>query len=599
MRIRHFHSLGFTACGVLLAVLCGAPTVPAAERGRPNVIIVMTDDQGYGDLGVHGNAKIRTPHLDRFARDGVRFTRFYVSPVCAPTRASLLTGRYHYRTGVIHTSRGGAKMHGGEVTLAERLAGAGYRTGVFGKWHLGDNFPMRPRDQGFGESLVHKSGGIGQTPDKPNSYFDPLLWHNGKKIKAKGYCTDVFFAAALRFIERNREKPFFVYLPTNAPHTPLEVARTYSEPYRKRGLNETTAKVYGMVQNIDENFGRLLAKLDELKLRDDTLLIFLTDNGPQQRRFNAGLRGRKGTTYEGGIRVPCFVQWPAKWKGGRRIDQIAAHIDLLPTVLEACGVKAPGTPATRTLPASGSLPLKAKPKLDGISLVRLLDGTAKDWPDRRLYFQCHRGLIPEPFRNVAVVTQRFKLVGGPGTFARPAKGGAKPVLELYDLAADPSESTNVIAKHPRIARQLEDAYRKWFADVKSTREFTPGVIHVGSEAGSFRHGEDPVHLCRYQDATYRDGVPRGWQVKVVRGGRYRLTFRRDPLKGAGTLAVTWKGRTTRHPLPAGGNAIDVTLSGGDSTLDVRYIDSRGKPQIIRDNSTTGDVTLRFLRTGER
>jgi len=578
MHIRYVHPLCFTAISLLLAGFCAAPAVSAAERGRPNVVIVMTDDQGYGDLGVHGNAKIRTPHLDRFAREGIRFTRFYVSPVCAPTRASLLTGRYHYRTGVIHTSRGGAKMHGEEVTLAERLGRAGYRTGVFGKWHLGDNFPMRPRDQGFRESLVHKSGGIGQTPDRPNSYFDPLLWHNGKRTRAKGYCTDVFFAAALRFIEGNREKPFFVYLATNAPHTPLEVAKEYSEPYRKLGLNETTAKVYGMVQNIDENFGRLLAKLDELKLRDDTLLIFLTDNGPQQRRFNAGLRGRKGTTYEGGIRVPCFVQWPAKWKGGRRIDRIAAHIDLLPTVLEACGVKA-----------------AAKPKLDGVSVLPLLDGRAKDWPDRRLYFQCHRGLTPEPFRNIAVVTQRFKLVGGPGTFGKPAKAGAKPVLELYDLAAGPSESTNLIAKHPRIARQLEDAYRTWFTDVKATRQFTPGIIHVGSEAGSFRHGEDPVHLCRYQDATYRDGTPRGWRVKVVRGGRYRLTFRRGSLTGAGTLVVTWKGRTTRHPLPADGNAIDVTLSAGDSTLDVRFIDSDGKPRIIHDNSTTGDVTLRFPR----
>lgn len=185
-----------------------------AEKARPNVVLVMTDDQGYGDLGLHDNPHIRTPNLDRFAREGVQFSRFYVSAVCAPTRAALLTGRYPYRTGVIHTSRGGAKMFGDELTIAELLRDAGYRTGIFGRWHLGDNYPMRPTDQGFQESLIHKSGGIGQGPDAPNSYFDPRLWHN-EPLQTKGYCTDVFFDAAVAFIEQNREKPFFVYLPTS------------------------------------------------------------------------------------------------------------------------------------------------------------------------------------------------------------------------------------------------------------------------------------------------------------------------------------------------------------------------------------------------
>ena len=218
----------------------------ADAKGRPNIILILTDDQGYGDVGIHGNDKIKTPHLDRFAQRGVEMTRFYCSPVCAPTRASLMTGRYYYRSGVVHTSRGGAKMHGEETTLAELLQNAGYRTGIFGKWHLGDNYPMRPQDQGFQDVLIHKSGGIGQTPDKPNSYFDPFLWHNGRREKARGYCTDVFFDAAIRFIERSQgetDRPFFVYLPTNAPHTPLEIDAKYSGPYSAIGLNDITARV--------------------------------------------------------------------------------------------------------------------------------------------------------------------------------------------------------------------------------------------------------------------------------------------------------------------------------------------------------------------
>jgi hypothetical protein len=211
-----------TRLAVTLVVAIGF-TGPAdvCVADRPNVVLVMTDDQGFGDVGVHGNDKIRTPHIDRFSKQGVTFTRFYCSPVCAPTRASLMTGRYYYRTGVVHTSRGGAKMQADEVTLAEMLSKAGYATGLFGKWHLGDNYPMRPIDQGFDEVLCHASGGIGQTPDKPNSYFDPLLWHNGRPYKSKGYCTDIFTNAAIEFIKSNRNRPFFVYLSTNTPHTQI------------------------------------------------------------------------------------------------------------------------------------------------------------------------------------------------------------------------------------------------------------------------------------------------------------------------------------------------------------------------------------------
>ena len=545
----------------------------AATEPRPNVVLVMTDDQGYGDLGIHGNPHVRTPNIDRFARDGIQFSRFYVSPVCAPTRASLLTGRYHYRTGVIHTSRGGAKMHGDEVTLAERLRAAGYRTGIFGKWHLGDTYPMRPSDQGFDEALIHKSGGIGQGPDEPSSYFDPRLWHNDEPRKVNGYCTDIFFDAALQFIEQNRARPFFVYLPTNAPHTPLDVNARYSDRYKAMGLNDTTARVYGMVENIDENFARLLATLDRLGLRKNTLLIFLTDNGPQQERFNAGLRGQKGTTYEGGIRVPSFVQWPAQLSGGRTIDRIAAHIDLLPTLLDACGV---------SLPASGSI--------DGTSLLPLLTGKiASDrWPDRTLFLQCHRGLEPKRYQNFSAITQRFKLVGYPGTFNQEDFKSSirSPVLELYDVVADRGEKIDLAAQHPDVLTRLKREYEIWFEDVRSTRNFNPGVIHIGSDR------EPRTHLSRYQDGGYPGGAATGWKVKVLQGGRYAITFLRGQHPGTVNLAVQWGGKISKQLLSAGQETTTFELSSGDGILDIWIESDKGVRLSYPDSDNAGDALLR-------
>jgi arylsulfatase A-like enzyme len=554
----------FTACFLFAS---------ASAADRPNIVLIMADDQGYGDVGIHGNQQLFTPHLDRFARDGVQLTRFYCSPVCAPTRASLMTGRYYYRSGVIHTSRGGAKMHGDEITLAELLKKAGYRTGIFGKWHLGDNYPMRPQDQGFDEVLVHRSGGIGQTPDKPNSYFDPLLWRNGQPVKAKGYCTDVFTDAAIQFITANQDQPFFVYLPTNAPHTPLEVSDELADPFRKAGLSDTTARVYGMVKNIDDNVGRLLAKLDELKLRDNTLVIFLTDNGPQQNRYTAGLRGRKSTTYEGGIRVPCFVQWPARLKGGRSMDRIAAHLDLMPTVLAACGARAP-----------------ADLKCDGVNLLPLLAGESTDWPERRLFFQCHRGLTPKRYQNCAVVTQRYKLVGSPGTFSsEDFDPGDAPEFELYDLREDEGEQRNLAAAMPEKATELRTAYEAWFDDVRATRGFTPGLIILDAEK------ENPARLCRYQDGDWREGRSHGWTVRIERGGRYRLSIHRDDKQQAGTLHVTWQDKELSAPLASGRSSAEFDLAAGEGVIDV-WFQAQGRPRRPpRNNDPVGDVDVERLR----
>ena len=546
-----------------------------ADQGatdRPNIVLVMTDDQGFGDLGVQGNENIKTPNIDRFAKRGVELTRFYCSPVCAPTRASLMTGRYFYRSGVVHTSRGGAKMHGDEVTIAERLAKLGYATGIFGKWHLGDSYPMRPQDQGFDEVLVHKSGGIDQTPDKPNSYFDPVLWHNGRRVKSRGYCTDVFTDAAIRFIESNEKGPFFVYLPTNAPHTPIQVAEKYSRPYKEMGLNDTTAGVYGMIANIDENFGRLVDKLDSMGIRENTLLIFFGDNGPQQSRYNAGLRGRKASSYEGGIRVGAYFQWPARMRGGRKIERIAAHIDIGPTLVDVAGGD-----------------VSAQPDFDGVSLLPLLLGEDSDWPDRTLYFQCHRGLEPKRYQNSAVVTERFKMIGFPGTFSsEDLDTSGEPVLELYDVAADPGEQNNLAESNPGALSRLRTGYDAWFEDVKATRNFTPGVIHIGSDA------ENPLHLCRYQDGNYRDGIPHGWSVEIERAGKYGVSITRGPLDGKGRLFVSWNGKESSLLIGADASSAVFDLPAGKGVLDVWFVQDGRERVIFSDNSPPGDVDIKRL-----
>jgi arylsulfatase A-like enzyme len=284
----------------------------------PNVLLIMTDDQGYGDFACHGNPILKTPNLDRLHAASVRLTNFHVDPTCSPTRSALMTGRYSSRTGVWHTVMGRSLLCRDEVTMADVFTASGYKTGIFGKWHLGGNYPYRPGERGFGEVLTFGGGGaIGNTPDVwGNNYFDDTLRHNARLEKMSGYCTDVFFAAATRFIEENKDRPFFCYLPTNAPHAPYNVAERYSKPYWDRGVPEQRANFYGMIANIDENVGRLLDRLRELKLEENTLVVFLTDNGTAAGTdakgggFNAGMRGFKGSEYEGGHRVPCFFRWP-------------------------------------------------------------------------------------------------------------------------------------------------------------------------------------------------------------------------------------------------------------------------------------------------
>ncbi len=537
----------------LTACAASAPRPGGGTARRPNVVIIITDDQGYGDLGANGNTHIRTPNLDALAVGSVRFEPFYVSPVCSPTRASLMTGRYNYRTGVVDTFLGRSLMFPDEVTLAEMLAAAGYRTGIFGKWHLGDNHPLRAMDQGFEESLVLKGGGIGQPSDPPGGdhYTDPTLLRNGRPIKTRGYCTDVFTDAALDFVTRRRREPFFLYLAYNAPHTPLEIPERYRKPYADAGLPDGTARTYGMITNIDDNVGRLLRRLDDLDLARDTLVVFLTDNGASGERFGAGLRGRKGSLFDGGIRVPGFFRWPAGFRGGLTVDRIAAHIDVTPTVLEAAGLAPPAGVA-----------------LDGRSLLPLLRGDKVAWADRELFFQWHRGDQPQLFRSFAVRAQRFKLVAPQGAGSEPA-----PAPMLFDMAADPGEQTDVAAAHPEVAASLRESYHRWFEGVRATRGWDPPRIHVGAAA------EDPVLLTRQDwrgpaagSASGNGWTPEGlghWEVTVLPPGRFTVTLRFAPTSAAGTVHLALGAFAATQPVAAGATQAtfsDVSLPLGPGRL---------------------------------
>lgn len=502
---------------LLSAQLLLAPAF--AFAAPPNVLLVITDDQGYGDFGIHGNPQIRTPNLDAFAKQSVHLKNFYVSPVCAPTRASLLTGQYNYRTGVTDTYLGRALMRPDVKTLPEMLAAAGYRTGLFGKWHLGDNYPLRPEDRGFQQTLWAQGGGLAQPSDHPDmvwktAYFDPILKKNGKDVKTKGYCTDVFTDAAVEFIGTKSDAPWFAHVAYNAPHGPLQVPEDLVKPFAKLDLTaggfpkigqpwagakantEATARLYAMIANIDANFARLMKAVD-----DNTLVIFLTDNGPDSARFNAGLRNRKGTVYEGGIRVPCYMRWPGHITQGRVQDLPIAHIDVTPTILDICKVK--WNPYD----------------MDGFSMRSHLTNVAGSIgrASRTLFFQWHRGDVPEKHRSFAVLAGYQKLVQANGGSWGNAKW--EPKYELFDISKDPYEEKDLAAEKPEEVAKLKKEYEAWFDDV-TKKGFDPPRIIIGNEK------ENPVRLSR-QDwrgpkAGWNADSIGHWEVKFERAGKYAV-----------------------------------------------------------------------------
>jgi arylsulfatase A-like enzyme len=495
--------LPFTA----LALLCSCVQQAETIETPPNVIIVLTDDQGYSDVGFNGNPLVKTPLLDQFASESVIFDKFYANPVCSPTRAALMTGRYAYRTGVLETQEGVSILRPAELTIAEALKEAGYATGMFGKWHLGDNAPARPMDQGFDQTLMHIGGMIGApySPLDAQSYFDPVLIDNGVEKRIKGYCADIFTDAAIEFIKDSKDTPFFVYLALNTPHHPLTVGDSYAQPYRDAGLSEETSRYYGMISNIDDNFGRVVQTLKAKGIDDNTIIVFLGDNGTsslhkQDDLWEVGLRGRKTYVYENGIRVPMFIHLPESKLNGKRLDAVACVEDLMPTILDACKVKSTSV-------------------MDGISLLPILENTTSVLPPRSIFAQFHRGQPPIAYRNATVIDGHWKMVQAVG------RGGESYSLdiaqfELYNLESDPNEEHDVVNANPEVFSKLKGTYDHWFQDVCS-EGFEPVRTWIGSDV------ENPVMLSRqdWRGGGLFDGDLGHYLLDVKKTGNYTITCR--------------------------------------------------------------------------
>ena len=435
-----------------LSTLASAPLLTsAAQARRPNIVFVLTDDQGYGDIAALGNPVVKTPNLDRLHGQSVRFVDHHASPTCSPTRASIMTGRHEFKSGVTHTILERERMSLKATTIAQVLKTAGYSTGIFGKWHLGDAAPYQPGRRGFDEVFIFGCGGIGQDypgtcADAPgNRYFDPVILHNGVFEKTRGYCTDVFFDRGTKWIgeQRNSGAPFFAYIATNAPHEPLDCPEDYRRLYQGMNLDDHTARYFGMVTNIDDNVGRLMGRLKEWGMDRDTLLIFMTDNGGTGgvRVFNAGMRGAKATPYQGGTRVPLFVRWTGTWEP-RDVKRLTGAIDLFPTVAGIAGA-----------------PIPPGLQLDGRSLLPLLQNHRAPWPDRYLFTHVGRWergrALESKYAACRVRSPRFSMVSP----------GPQKKWELYDLDADPGEKNDVLAAFPAVAKPMEEAYDRWWADI--------------------------------------------------------------------------------------------------------------------------------------
>ena len=459
---------------------------------KPNIILVITDDQGYGPVGKHGHPWIKTPNLDKHYEKSTRFTRFLVSPTCSPTRAAIMTGRHPMKNGITHTILERERMTLKATILPQVLKTAGYTSGIFGKWHLGDEKDYQPDQRGFDEVFIHGAGGIGQAyncscADAPkNKYFDPVIRHNGSFVKTKGYCTDLFFTAAMGWIKEAKDKdaPFFAYITTNAPHGPFIAPPTNTKRFTDLGFQAKTAGFYGMIENIDENMGRLQAKLDEWKLMDNTILIFMSDNGmtgggsgkgvvgkasdgTPMKMFNADQKGLKGSADEGGVRVPFFIRWDEKFRAGHDIKNVSAHIDLLPTFAQIAGAKLP------------------KNQVEGRSLLPLLKGQKILQQSRYLFTNKARwktGAEPNDhqWKNFAVRGPRFRLVDN----------------ALYDMIADPGQTTDVAAKHPEKVKEMRTAYDAFW---KSAR---PLMVNEDAPMSPTR----PYHVW-YDEQIKAGGIP--------------------------------------------------------------------------------------------
>ncbi|MDW7692444.1 arylsulfatase [Flammeovirgaceae bacterium SG7u.111] len=501
-----------------------------SKKSSPNVILVLTDDQGIGDLGCHGNPWLKTPNIDAFYKESVRMTDYHVSPYCAPTRSAIMTGRYPINNGVWATYKGRDALTGGAPTMADVFRQNGYKTGMFGKWHLGDNYPVRPTDCGFDVAVQHKAGGVGELSDYwGNSYFDDMYYVNNEPKQFKGYCTDVWFEEAIKFIDENKDKPFFVYLPTNAPHSPWKVDESYAGPYKElEGEKIVNANFYGMIANIDENFGKLEAFLKEKDLADNTILIYMTDNGSSggisrdgKIGYNKGFRGMKGGKTEGGHRVPFFVRWKdGKLKGGRDINELTAHVDLLPTLAALCELKLP-----------------SNLKQDGVDLSSLLLKKEKKLAKRTVYVHHRQDWRPPmDVEKTCLMTENWRLLNG---------------KELYDVEQDQYQENNLAGEYPEIIKTLLSENARFVKAAKAGLEYQELPAHViGNE------NQEEITLT-IQHAIGEDGgiwkseqVSEGMKnsnnrhaIKVEKAGLYEIACCRWPKECPGP---TW-GIPSKNP----------------------------------------------------
>jgi len=559
-----------------VAWLLFAPRVASASDQRPNIVVILADDQGWGDISAHGNTNLKTPSIDSLAREGALFDRFYACPVCAPTRAEFLTGRYHSRGGVRGVTTGAERLNLDEKTIGDAFRAAGYATGAFGKWHNGTQYPYHPNARGFDEFYGFCSGHWGQ-------YFNPILEQNGMLVRGNGFIIDDLTGRALEFIERNREHPFFCYVPYNSPHSPFQVPGRFYEKFKDAPLPmrhpdpkledlRKTRSVLAMCENIDWNVGRILRRLEDLDLAHKTIVLYFSDNGPNSWRWNGGMKGRKGSTDEGGVRVPCLIRWPGHIPGGKRIGEIAGAIDLLPTLAELAGV-----------------PVVASKALDGRSLGPLLQGTAANWPDRMI-FSHQNG-------KVSVRTQQYRLDAGG---------------MLFDMAADPGQERDISSQRPEITTKLAAAVARWKAEAlpaaaQDDRPFpagytafpsTPLPARDGVPSGNVRRSASAPNCSYFTNwKSPEDRIT--WYIEVTTGGNYEAVLHYTCAKQdlGSTVELAFKGSRIQgrveeaHDPPLVGAADDRVPREGESYVkDFRPL----RLGVIRLADGRGELVLRAL-----
>ncbi len=542
-----------------------APSAAAEPTRRPNVIVLLTDDNGYGDLACHGNPVLKTPNFDRLHDQSVRLTDFHVAPMCTPTRGQLMTGKDALHNGATSVCAGRSCLRNGIPTMAENFAASGYRTAMFGKWHLGDSYPNLPHQRGFQEAVYHLGWGITSMADAEtwqNDYFNGRFFHNGTLKQYKGYCTDIWFDLAMDWIKRGEgtrrngadRQPFFLYLPTNAAHGPLWVADKYKTPYQGKG----PAAFFGMIANLDENLGRLDAFLQTNGLMNDTLLIYLNDNGGTAgvQVYNAGMRGRKTQYYEGGHRAAGFFRWPA---GGLRppvdVDALTEVQDLLPTLIDLCAL---------TSPAGASY--------DGTSLAGLLRGTTEALPDRTLVVQY--GQNPAQWDS-AVMWRKWRLVHG---------------KELYDLATDPGQKNDVAAQHADVVARLRSHYESWWAGVApQLDDFMPVVLGSDRQNPVTLSSADWANIYCDNSNDLRSGKRTNgpWYVIADRDGTYEIALSRWPKEANAPIA----GPVPAFKAVAGSLPPGVALPIARARLKVADVDE-SKPVNPNDTAVTFTVKLK-------